>query len=96
MNDSMSILLATSILALGGLVLYVYKSSDDNKKGGSDEEYNEESIFGGNFWSLSDDKNENDEKLDDNLEEFDIYKPRRKNVRTQRNRKSTGISKRRY
>jgi hypothetical protein len=96
MNDSMSILLATSILALGGLGLYVYKSSDDNKKGGSDEEYNEESIFGGNFWSLSDDKNENDEKLDDNLEEFDIYKPRRKNVKTQRNRKSTGISKRRY
>lgn len=96
MNDSMSILLATTILALGGLGLYVYKSSDDNKKGGSDEEYNEESIFGGNFWSLSDDKNENEEKLDDNLEEFDDYKPRRKNVKTQRNRKSTGISKRRY
>lgn len=32
MNDSMSILLATTILALGGLGLYMYKSSDDDKK----------------------------------------------------------------
>ena len=45
MNDSMSMLLATSILALGGLGLYMFKSSDD-KQFESDEEYNEDGIFG--------------------------------------------------
>ncbi len=92
MNDSMSILLATSILALGGLGLYMYKSSDDSQH----EEYNEESMFGGNFWGLSDDKHEDDESLDEYLEEMDDYKPRKRNAKTQRNRKSTGSSKRRY
>lgn len=99
MNDSMSILLATTILALGGLGLYMYKSSDDSQKGGQ-EEYNEDSFFGGNFWGLSDDKNDEDENVDENvdenLEEDDDYKPRRKNTKTQRNRKSTGTSRRRY
>lgn len=97
MNDSMSILLATTILALGGLGLYMYKSSEDSQKGG-DEDYNEESLFGGNFWGLSDDKNDDDSILTEDLEEEKDYnyKPRRKNVKTQRNRKSTGTSKRRY
>jgi len=93
MNDSMSILLATTILALGGLGLYMYKSSDDNQKGG--EDYNEDSIFGGNFWSLSDDKSD-EENIDEDLQEEEDFKPRRKNTKTQRNRKSTGSSRRRY
>jgi hypothetical protein len=29
MNDTMSLVLATAILAVGGLGLYMYKSSDD-------------------------------------------------------------------
>lgn len=92
MNDSISILLATTILALGGLGLYMYKSSDDKQKG-DDIEYDEGSIFSGGFWGLSDD-NET-EKVDDELEED--LKPRRKNVaKTQRNRKPTGSSRRRY
>lgn len=91
----MSILLATTILALGGLGLYMYKSSDDNKKGG-EQEYNEESIFGGNFWGSSDDKTE-DDISENELEELDEdIKPRRKNTKTQRNRKPTGSSRRRY
>lgn len=94
MNDSMSILLATTILALGGLGLYMYKSSDDSQKGG-DEEYNEEGVFGGNFWGFSDDKNDDVENIDD-LEEDEDYKPRKRNTKTQRNRKSTGTSRRRY
>lgn len=93
MNDSMSILLASTILALGGLGLYMYKSSDDTQKGGEDE-YNEDSIFGGNFWSSPDDKNEEDENIDENFE--DDYKPRRKSAKTQRNKKTSGTSKRRY
>ena len=95
MNDSMSILLATTILALGGLGLYMYKSSDSQKEDDK-EEYNEESIFGGNFWNFSDEKNE-DDNLEEELENFDEdIKPRRKNTKTQRNRKSTGTSRRRY
>lgn len=99
MNDSMSILLATTILALGGLGLYMYKSTDDSKKG-DEEDYNEESLFGGNFWNFSDDKQGDDDTLDDTLDEYledeEDYKPRRKNAKTQRNRKSTGSSRRRY
>ena len=96
MNDSMSILLATTILALGGLGLYMYKSSEEPQKGG-DEEYNEENIFGGNFWNFSNEKNEDDISGDE-LEEVseEEIKPRKKNTKTQRNRKSTGTSRRRY
>ena len=93
----MSILLATTILALGGLGLYMYKSADDNKKGGSDEDYNEDTLFGGNFWGSSDEKAEDDsEKMEeDELYEEDL-KPRKRGAKTQRNRKSTGTSRRRY
>ena len=96
MNNSMSILLATTILSLGGLGLYMYKSSDDTQKGGEDE-YNEDSIFGGNFWSSSDDENKDENKDEETIDEyFEDYKPRRKNTKTQRNKKSSGTSKRRY
>lgn len=100
MNDSMSILLATSILALGGLGLYMYKSSDDSEKE-VNEEYNEESIFDGNFWGFSDDKNDkndnkNEENIDEDEENEEDYKPRKRTAKTQRNRKSTVTSRRRY
>jgi hypothetical protein len=36
MNDTLSLLLATTILAAGGLGLYMYKSPDNNQKGGDD------------------------------------------------------------
>ena len=103
MNDSMSILLATTILALGGLGLYMYKSSDDDKKEGENDGYNEDSIFGNGFWGLNDDKeydnNKEDNKEDNNIiEEFEEedYKPRKRGSKTHRNRKSNGASKRRY
>ena len=99
MNDSMSILLATTILALGGLGLYMYKASDDEEKGGNDEDYNEESIFGGNLWgSKSDDLEEDLERdLERDLEEYEEeFKPRKRGGKTMRNRKSTGSSRRRY
>ena len=93
MNDSISILLATTILALGGLGLYMYKTSDDKEeKSENDKHYNEDSIFGSNFWG----SNQEDLEEDLNLEEEEDYKPRRRGGKTQRNRKTTGSSRRRY
>ena len=96
MNDSMSILLATTILALGGLGLYIYKSADDTNAE-INESNNEDGFFGGSFWNSTDNK-ENDDL--ENLEEEDIYeddiKPRKRNNKTQRNRKSNSTSRRRY
>lgn len=82
MNETMSLLLATSVLALGGLGFYMYKSTDD-KKGGNG--YDENEIFG----------NDNEDNLSE--EDFDYEpKPRTRNGgKTKRNRKGTG-TKRRY
>jgi len=82
MNETMSLLLATSVLALGGLGLYIYKSSDD-KKGGSG--YDENEIFG----------NEDEDNLSE--EDYDYEpKPRTRNGgKTKRNKKGSG-TKRRY
>jgi hypothetical protein len=105
MNETMSLLLATTILALGGLGLYMVKSSDDTQKGG-DEEYNEEGVFGSdkstfgsgslfNWIGQTENKEEQEQEQEDDEEEED-YKPRKKAVKTQKNRKVSGSSKRRY
>ena len=100
MNDSTtSILLATTILSLGGLGLFMLKSSNDTEN----EEYNEEKTFGEDHTlSLSSlfnwgSTNENSDE-EDNLEEIDNnnYKPRKKATKTLKNKKSTGSSRRRY
>jgi hypothetical protein len=108
MNDSMSILLATTVLALGGLGLYMFKSSDDNQIGG-DEEYNEDGLFSSDslfgsgkatfgssslFNWMSDDNIDDEDKLEEFEEEE--YKPRKRGPKTLKNRKSTGNSRRRY
>lgn len=91
MNESMSILLATSILALGGLGLYMYKSADDDNQKDGDNEYDENNLFGSNFWGTTD---KDDEKIEEDLEEF---KPRKRvGGKTQKNKKLTGSSRRRY
>lgn len=84
MNDTTSLLLATTILALGGLGLYMYKTSDD-QTGGYDE-YNEDEIF-----------SSNDDISDVNEEDYD-YEPKpktRNSGKTKRNKKGSG-TKRRY
>ena len=94
MNDSMSVLLATTILALGGLGLYMFKSSDDNQSGGN-EEYNEEGLFGsGSLFNWGSNEDNEEDKLDEVYE--DNYRPRKKGSKTFKNRKSTGNSRRRY
>ena len=86
MNDTATLLLATAILSIGGVGLYMYKS-DENQKGG--DEYNEDSLFGST--------NDSEEPFDDE-EEVIFYEPKvkaRGSTKTKRNRKSTG-TKRRY
>ena len=92
MNDTMSLVLATAILAAGGLGLFMYKSSDDNQKGG---DYDENKLFGSNsFWG----SNNEEEELND--EDDDYYEPKvtnrgQRGGKTKRSRK-TGGTKRRY
>jgi hypothetical protein len=91
MNDTMTLLLATAILAAGGFGLYIYKSSDHEEK--VDEEYNEDSLFSpGNFWGS---KEQDQEEYD--LADHEIYEPKVKSrgSKTKRTRKTTG-TKRRY
>ena len=110
MNDSASIVLATSVLALGGLGLYMFRMTHDddednqNNKDVKEDKNNEENImdFSSLFnWGDPDNKDENkntvvDTVMDNETEEHEI-KPRKKtNTKTQRNRKSTGSSRRRY
>ncbi len=100
MNDSMSILLATTILALGGLGLYMFKSSDENDTKDNQDNYDEGSLFGGNFWGSKhedEDEEESDYEDEDESDYEEEIKPRKRNsTRTQKNRKSTGTSRRRY
>jgi hypothetical protein len=110
MNDSASIVLATSVLALGGLGLYMFRMTHDddednqNNKDVKEDKNNEENImdFSSLFnWGDPDNKDENkntvvDTVIDNETEEHEI-KPRKKTtIKTQRNRKYTGSSRRRY
>lgn len=58
MNDSMSILLATTVLALGGLGLYMYKVDKSNTYNDDDEDYVEEK-----YPDLDEDKKDKDDGL---------------------------------
>lgn len=83
MNDTISLLLATAVLAVGGVGLYLYKSIDDLDDGGKkNDDYDEDIIF-----------NAKDE------DEGDIYtnenKTKSRISKTKRNKKVSG-TKRRY
>lgn len=97
MNDSMSMLLATTILAVGGLGLYMYKSPDDSSSNDTSSN-DEDDLFGASSlfnWTTSEDSE--DKPNDEKLEEYDEdIKPRKRGAKTYKNRKSTGSSRRRY
>jgi hypothetical protein len=106
MNDTMSLVLATTILATGGLCLYMYKSSNEDEQAGDEDYYtednNEDNSFSfSNFFNTNDEKNNENENEDDyeknDEDELEIYEPktRQRGGKTKRNRKSSG-SKRRY
>jgi hypothetical protein len=83
MNETMSLLLATAILAAGGIGLFMFKSPDDK------EEYDDKEDI------ILDELEDLDEYNDDYEED---YKPRHKGAnrnKTKRHRKLGG-SRRRY
>ena len=92
MRDTISLLVATAILAAGGLGLYMYKSNDDNQDGG--DGYDEDNLFGsGGFWNSNSNSNEND--LEDEEPEYYEPKVRARGGKTKRSRRGVG-TKRRY
>ena len=99
MNDTMSLLLATTILAAGGLGLYMYKSTDGNKKGGKYEDvYDEGSLFGsGSLWGPNDDENVDADVNEDEDYDEEVYEPKRRTKASKTKRRKTGGgTKRRY
>ena len=65
MNETISLILATTILALSGVGLYMYKSSVSFEK---DDDYDEDRLFNNSSsffnWSKND-KNDNNDNNDD-------------------------------
>ena len=93
MKDTMSLLLATAILAAGGLGLYMFKTPDDEQKGG--EEYNEDTLFGsGGFWG----SNKSDDDIEDDFNDSSFHEPkvRSRGSKTKRSRKTSGTKRRYY
>jgi hypothetical protein len=83
MNETMSLLLATAILAAGGIGLFMLKSNDDGT-------YDDEEL------ELDEIEDLDDLDLDEDLDDYD-YKPKtRGNNKTKRNKKSGGSRKQRY
>ena len=87
MNDTMSLVLATAILAVGGLGLYMYKSSDDFAFDDyNEDEYNDD--LSDSEQSI-DDVSIDDVSVDDN---YDEPKSKGRN-KTKRNKKNGGTKK---
>ncbi len=86
MNETMSLLLATAILAAGGIGLFMLKSNDDGTYDDEELELELEELDG-----LDD--------LDDLDDYEEDYKPRSRSSnknKSKRNTKQTGGSRRRY
>lgn len=93
MNESMSILLATSLLALGGIGLYMFKSPDTEQT--TDGESSGSSFFGG-MWGDNDEESVTEESVREEEDVVDDEPIRKRNItKTPRNKKSTGTAKRR-
>ena len=88
MKETMSLVLATAILALGGLGLYMYKQSDDFK-----EYFKEDFSSDSDSDSDSDSVSDSDSQLE---EDFVDYEPKIvQRAKTKRNKTSNGTKKKR-
>jgi len=82
MNDVKSLLIATTVLAIGGLGLYMYKSEESELDDNIDDDYNND--------DNSETASETSSNASSDLEEldYDDYKPKeKKNGGTKRNSK---------
>jgi hypothetical protein len=96
MKETMSLVLATAILAVGGLGLYMYKQSDDFKDGElEDDKYNDFSSD-----SDSDLGSDLDSQLEEEYEEdFIDYEPKtnqKAKAKTKRSKTTGGTRKKKY
>ena len=93
MNDTMSLVLATIVLATSGLGLYMFKSSVEDQKGG--EDYDEDGLFGSRtFWGGGEEENVEDDDVSD-VESVDDYRKRSRKTKTTR-KPNRGTKKNRY
>ena len=101
MNETLSLLLATAVLTVGGFGLMFYKTMDEEG-----ESYDEDKIFNkGKDKKENSDKTENNDKPEnsdkpENIdnEELESFEPkvRSRGSKSKRNRKTTGTKRRYY
>jgi hypothetical protein len=109
MDDKLSIVLATAVLAFSGIGLYMYKQMNEHDDTDSDDECSvkedaeTDTMFNfSNFFGSDKDNSEDDVSSIDS--DYKYYQPKKKQAKTKiisktntkRNRKSTGSTKRRY
>ena len=89
MNDIKSLLIATTVLAIGGLGLYMYKSEDSEELDYNDDDLSE---------SGSETASESGSETTSELEEldYDDYKPKEKNNGTRKNAKKNGGTRKKH
>lgn len=99
MNETMSLLFATGILAVGATGLYMYKGTSEEETSSDEEERTSDSWFKvllGN----DDEPSEKDAKPEDkpSSEEVEVEEPKSKTRanKTKRNKKSSGTKRRYY
>jgi hypothetical protein len=94
MNETMSLVLATAILAIGGVGFYMYKQSDDN----NDADYYDDNSISNDDDNSDDDSisDDSDSELED--EDFIEYEPKasKQKPKTKRNKTTGGTRKKRY
>ena len=93
MNETISLILATTILALSGVGLYMYKSSVSFEK---DDDYDEDRLFNNSSSFFNWSKNDNNDNNDDIEEDYEYKSHKKSGIKTHKNRKTNGTSKRRY
>ena len=89
MNDIKSLLIATTVLAIGGLGLYMYKSEDSEEL-----DYNDDNLSESGSETASESESETASELEEL--DYDDYKPKEKNKGTRKNNKKNNVTRKKY
>ena len=95
-NDIMTLILASSILAAGGLGLYVFQSNKDEKHNVRFKNDNDVQDYHDSNSDSEDDVDNKTEKYEQELYNEDKSSRTRTNTKTKKNRRQSKGSKRRY